>query len=516
MANKSLFQSLVGRWIPWTDTVNHEGAPAYALTPKQALAQFAATGCLNRTFYATPEKQLSAVVDLCARVDAPFIARTAVYCRESGNMKDMPAFLCATLSVKDREIFASVFDRVIDNGRMVRTFVQILRSGAVGRKSLGSLPKKMVLRWIEAQSDKGLFHASVGNDPSLADIVKMVHPKPKTPGREALYGYMIGRTHDAEALPEIVKRYEEFKAGKKVEVPDVPFQMLTSLELGTAGWTAIARNASWQMTRMNLNTFARYGVFKEPGMAQTIADRLRDPGAIAKARVFPYQLMVAFKMAGDDVPNVVRDALQDAMEIAIRNVPAIDGKVYVCPDVSGSMASPVTGHRQGSTSAVRCIDVAALTAAAVMRKNPSAEAIPFESGVVRCPVNPRDSVMTNATRLAAIGGGGTNSSAPLAMLNRKRAIGDLVIFISDNQSWVDAGGHGTAMLREWNVFKKRNPGARLVCVDIQPGATTQAIGREDIVNVGGFSDAVFTVIAEFAAGRLSGDHWVKVIEDVKL
>ena len=38
--------------IPQTDTVNSENAPAYALAPKQALAQYAATGCFGRTFYA--------------------------------------------------------------------------------------------------------------------------------------------------------------------------------------------------------------------------------------------------------------------------------------------------------------------------------------------------------------------------------------------------------------------------------------------------------------------------------
>ena len=34
------------------------------------------------------------------------------------------------------------------------------------------------------------------------------------------------------------------------------------------------------------------------------------------------------------VPAVVRDALQDAMEVAIGNVPQLDGSVVVCPDVS--------------------------------------------------------------------------------------------------------------------------------------------------------------------------------------
>ena len=83
--------------------------------------------------------------------------------------------------------------------------------------------------------------------------------------------------------------------------------------------------------------------------------------------------------AGAKVPAVVREALQDAMEIALENVPAFGGRVVVCPDVSGSMASPVTGTRRGATSAVRCIDVAALVAAAVLRTNRDALVLPFES-----------------------------------------------------------------------------------------------------------------------------------------
>jgi 60 kDa SS-A/Ro ribonucleoprotein len=295
--------------------------------------------------------------------------------------------------------------------------------------------------------------------------------------------------------------------------------MLTALELGTAEWTAIARRAPWQMTRMNLNAFARHGVFGQPGMVELIADRLRDPMAIAKARVFPYQLMVAYTMANAnvDIPKEVCDALQDAMEIAIANVPSVDGQVYVCPDVSGSMSSPVTGYRKGATTAVRCIDVAALVAAAVLRKNARTEVLPFERDVVKVNLNSRDSVMTNAVKLAAVGGGGTNCSAPLALLNRRKAKGDLVIFVSDYESWVDAGGsRGTATMREWNAFKQRNPKARLACIDVQPYRTVQAVEREDILNVGGFSDQVFDVISEFARGQLNADHWIGVIESVAL
>ena len=519
MANKSLFKSLKGKLLPATNAINEEFAPAYALPPKHQLAQFAATGCLSTTFYTSAGDQLANVLKLCADLDAEFIAKTAVFCRERGYMKDMPALLCAVLSVKDRELLNVVFPRVIDNAKMLRNFVQIMRSGVVGRKSLGTAPRRLVRDWLDARTPAALFKANVGQDPSLKDILKMVHPKPKDKTREALFGYFIGRDYAFDALPEVARNFEAFKLGQSLEVPDVPFQMLTALPLSTMEWTAIARRAPWQMTRMNLNTFTRHGVFGQPGMVQLIADRLRDPKEIAKARVFPYQLMVAYTMAKaiPEIPREICDALQDAMEMALANVPEIEGRVYVCPDVSGSMSWPVTGHRPGATTAVRCIDVAALVAASVLRKNPHAEVLPFEQRVVKVQLNPRDSVMTNAERLASLGGGGTNCSAPLTRLNKRKMNGDLVIFISDNESWVDAGaGRGTALMREWNVFKERNPSARLVCIDVQPYRTVQATERADILNVGGFSDQVFDVVSEFARGELNGDHWIGVIESTTL
>ncbi|MFL6228029.1 MAG: RNA-binding protein [Pyrinomonadaceae bacterium] len=517
MANKTLFKSIVGKLIPLADARNSERAPAYAFTPKHALAQYAATGCMSSTFYANAEEQLSVVLGLCEQVDAEFVAKLAVYAREQGHMKDVPALLVAVLSQKDRALFARTFARVVDNARMLRNFVQIVRSGVVGRKSLGTLPKRAVREWLDARDDEAIFKASVGQAPSLADVVKMVHPKPRDASRAALYGYLVGREHNRAALPAVVRDFEAYKAGDSPDVPRVPFQMLTALPLKQADWAEIARRAPWQMTRMNLNTFARHGVFEVVGLTELIAERLRDPVKIAHARVFPYQLMAAYASTVEGVPREVRDALQDAMEVALGNVPEFPGKVYVFPDVSGSMSSPVTGYRPGATTAVRCVDVAALVAAAIVRKNPSAEVLPFEHDVVSVELNARDSVMTNAARLAAIGGGGTNCSAPLRALNRRGAKGDLVIYVSDNESWVDAGaGRGTATLAEWNIFRERNPQARLVCIDVQPNSTTQAAERADVLNVGGFSDRVFDLVAELAAGRLNTSHWVGAVESVEL
>ena len=517
MANLQLFQTLRGALLPSANTLNEAGGAAYALSPKHQLAQLAATGCLNSTFYAQAQDQLDTVLALAREVDPVFVAKTAVYARRAGHMKDMPALLAATLAVRDVALLAKVFGRVVDNGKMLRNFVQMLRSGAVGRKSLGTRPKKLVQQWLLEATEAQLLNAAVGNTPSLADVVKMVHPKPAEAWRAAWFAWLIDRPYALEALPPVTQAFERFKRDRAQAVPDVPFQMLTALELDAQAWAQIAQRGSWQMVRQNLNTFARHGVFELPGLAEAVAAKLRDPQAVAKARVLPYQLMAAYTATGAEVPHVVKEALQDAMELALANVPVFEGRVVVCPDVSGSMSSPVTGHRGSASSAVRCIDVAALVAAAVLRRNADARVLPFETKVVSLELNPRDSVMTNAAKLAAVGGGGTSCSAPLALLNKEKAQADLVVLVSDNESWADrARGRGTATMQEWEAFKQRNPKARLVCIDIQPYATTQAQERRDVLNIGGFSDEVFKLLAVYAAGGLGADHWVGVIEETSI
>jgi 60 kDa SS-A/Ro ribonucleoprotein len=125
--------------------------------------------------------------------------------------------------------------------------------------------------------------------------------------------------------------------------------------------------------------------------------------------------------------------------------------------------------------------------------------------------------MTNAQKLAAIGGGGTNCSAPLEMLVAEKCAVDVVIFVSDNQSWIDASSsNGTMLMQLWEKLKRRNPHAKLICIDIQPYGSTQATERDDVMNIGGFSDAVFEQMALYVKGAMGPEHWVGEIENITL
>jgi 60 kDa SS-A/Ro ribonucleoprotein len=125
MANKSLFSSIKS-WLPRAEATNEAGGPAYQLAPKHALAQLTATGCFDGAYYATAENQLDALKRLIDLVDDnDYLTKLAVHAREGAHMKDMPAAIVVALSKRDTALLHRVFERVVDNGRVLRTVFQM-------------------------------------------------------------------------------------------------------------------------------------------------------------------------------------------------------------------------------------------------------------------------------------------------------------------------------------------------------------------------------------------------------
>jgi 60 kDa SS-A/Ro ribonucleoprotein len=554
MANKTLFASLKSL-MPRATVRNEAGGPAYALEPKHALAQIAATGCFNGAYYADAESQLDTVKSLVARVnDNVFLAKLAVYSRERAFMKDMPAALTATLAARDTELFHKAFDRAIDNGRVLRTLFQMIRSGQFGKKSLSSSLQRAFQRWLNTASPEKLLSAAIGHDPSLRDILRMARPTPPDNARRAMFGWLTDKEQSKWApatevdLPEQVRLLVAFRTAESAEQQVALLQgsasdehraalharwdLLADSAKGPLVWSAIARTMGPQALRMNLNTLQRHGVFQDAAMVQAVADRLADENEIRRSRQFPYQYFAAYLNASDEVPHKIKAALHKAAELACGNVPVLPGPVIIGLDTSGSMSCPVTGNRgRGATSKMRCVDVAALFAAAILRRNPDSVIIPFDTQAYDAKVDPSDSILSLSERLAKYGGGGTDCSIPLRqahVLHSERKFAGCVL-VSDNESWV-YGNHAfaygitgsTGVLTEWQEFVKnqvRLPGGsiegpKLVCINIQPYGSTQAPERSDILNIGGFSDAVFNVVASYLSDDVN--RFVAEVDSIEL
>lgn len=520
MPNKKLF-STHGAGVAVATARNKAGGKAYDFSKEHELAQGVVTSTFNGTFYANEADILDRVLALANQCSPEFVAKVAVYGHEVAKMKDTPALLAAVLMTRGEEgvaLLRLIFPRVITNAKMLRNFVQFVRSGKVGRRSFGSAAKHLIHDWFASRTGNQLFTGSIGAEPSIGDIIKMVHPRPESPEKAALYAYLIGRPHEAANLPPKVRDYENFKtrltvanSGKMIAqpsaVPDVPFQMLASLPLTEGHWRQIALNLPWNALRMNLNTLARHGCFKDRTIEDAVVTKLRDPEEVRKNNVFPYQLLTAFQNIDEGVPARVRNALQDAMEVATENVPSFGCSIAACIDTSGSMSYPATGMRQGSTTKTKLIDIAALVGATLIRKNEDSILLPFDVKVhATNTINSRDSIMTVASQLSRYGGGGTDCASALRVLNglagRRPKV---VIYVSDNESWYSphkstfswGSPAGTTMAIEWDQYKRRTPGAKLVCIDLVPHGTTQVVDAGNVLNIGGFSDRIWPTIERF-------------------
>ena len=77
MAFRDLFSTR--RATPPADVLNEAGGTAYQLTPRQALAQFAVTGCFGGTYYATATVASLIAGYLGTRMDTDRLQRWFAY-----------------------------------------------------------------------------------------------------------------------------------------------------------------------------------------------------------------------------------------------------------------------------------------------------------------------------------------------------------------------------------------------------------------------------------------------------
>lgn len=424
------------------------------MSKEERFAQFAATGTFYGTYQAGNRPSLDFAHALAGEVSPELVAKTAVWCRENARMTDMPAFLVAHLAARDTDVMSRVFARVIDDGRMLRSFVQIVRSGVTGRRSFGSAPKRALRSWFADRSPEVIFRQSIGQSPSMSDVIKMVRPPPRNDKgeadavREALYGYLIGKSVNVENLPLLARAFDAWKHGEG-PLPDVPFEMLTCLPLRAEHWKELAKKMPCRELRQKLETLLHYGVFADPDIVESVATRIQDRDLIRRTNAKPLPLLAALHNVSAEMPAAIVEALARAVDHAIDNLPEIPGRVLVRADTSGSMQSSFD-------KGLRCAHVADLISAAMRRKS---------------------------ERLSSY-------DSP-----------DLVVVVSDYQS-ID-------------VASELRSHPKVVLVDLRP-MPPELPEHDGVLRVEGFSDTVFDVIAAFARGDLTGGRWLDTIEAIDL
>lgn len=563
--------TVVAANVPAADTVNPAGGAAFSYGPQHRLAQLLMTGTAFDTYYQGGDAQLAGLVEAAQQVnDAEFLAKAVVAGATTGFMKDLPLAGLVLLSRQDKQgdLFRAAFNKVIWDGRRLRTCFQLIRSKQLGRTSLSYRWARAFVRWLNNASASKLINAAIGGkgadgkDASLEDVIACSHPKPPSNARRALYGWLRKRSpeqwskgeHTATLsdLPEEARLVRAFDAASTVEEQlqllrtmqerrfSIRWDRLSGNAKGDEVWREFARMMAPMALRMNLNALSDHGVFQDPDLTAHVIARLTDAVEIQNGRQWPFQYFGAYKHLKETVPQSVRSALHTAAELCCGNVPRFPGPVAICVDVSSSMCCPVTGYQtRGKQSKVTCVDAAAVFASALFRANPDSVVIPFndrailpDEGRPEQAFDPGDSMLSLASRLAALCCGGTDCHRALEAVNVRYGQRPFaaVVYLSDNASWVTASQETvdywwrakltSALMVEWRRFQEnqrhigRFPQPKLICWDLASYGSTQAPEEEQVYNVGGFADAVFGLIAALVADDRM--RFVRMVEETQV
>jgi 60 kDa SS-A/Ro ribonucleoprotein len=491
-------------------TKNYQGFPSFEAGLEERCLQVMTTGVFADTFYVSSKELVKEALDLfeqMAQKDATLFAKMIVFARTRGLLRTVPVTALVILSKHSPENFRAAYPLVIRTPNDMRDFTLLVRKGNM-RKGLGRALKGATGRWLNGISEYHVIkYGSKGSSEiTLRDILRIVRPKPANAKQQLLFNYVVhGLTPENSAriqkeLPQIwamecLKRAESVESQLHfIAEGRLPYETVVGcVKPSAALWTALMRQMPFMALVRHLNTLQEAGVFGLRENTNYAVERLTKAEAVRKSMILPFQLFTAHKSVNANMPRAITEALETALELSFANMPVMEGVTCIAPDVSGSM-SCASVDKRGTT---RPIDIAAIFAAAALRQSADGIVLPFEGKVVDVRLSSRDTLMTTAQRLAAVGGGSTAVCAPVERLIERRTHVDTFIAFTDNIEWV---GHG--FLDAWRRYTKQvNKDAKAFLVTLMPYAHRMTPQHEPgVFHVYGWSPSVMNYIIETAVG----------------
>lgn len=516
--------------------VNRAGSPGYRRSLKEQVLSVLSTGTLGDTFYVSRDELAAEAIQVLteARLECPhFLARALVWAREVGCMKTLPSIGLVILSAgggKTKSLFEQVFSRVVKTPDDLRSFVTIAISGVIpGRKGLGGLTVDPVRNFLVNMSEYHVVKYGSANskDITLADIIRMAHPRPATHEISERFGWIVRgkaglaknqslnpRIHALESLKTATTEDEQVslitQGGLPFEVV-VPSLKKTTLRI----WSELLRQAPYMNLLRNLATFTRHGVFADEENVRYAVQRLTDPNAIRHSKVLPFRFFEAWKsyskLEGQD--SRLCSALRVALNLSFSNMPSFgDATVAIGTDVSGSMSQGTVSEK----STTRYIDIAGIFTGALLRQiEGRAITLPFDTNVHTDDFSQGD-VMSIAEKIVSYGGGGTALGAPIQYLLDCKVKTDIFVGITDNEDWAHGENRyaSASFLDLWRRYKQEvSPNAKAFLVTIAPYRDCVVpSGTKDVHFIYGWSDRVLDYIG---LKLRSGESQVEAVEQMQ-
>lgn len=260
---------------------------------------------------------------------------------------------------------------------------------------------------------------------TLRNLLRIVHPEPAGEENSAIFKKIMEETLDAPYTWEVeLSRNGQLSAAEKKTDKQLWTELITREGSGSLGYMAMIRN---------LRNMVQAGIDNDTW--KLVASRISNPKAVAKSKQLPFGFINAYDVAKENgVPNVVLNALQEATELSLANMPKLGERVWVILDCSGSMGSSLSSSF-GRTDSNTPIKVGAIFAAALSKAAKDSfefKFTMFDDYAKHVDLNPRDSVFTNYAKIMnRNAGGGTNLQSAFDQKSKLGFEPDTVIVLSD-------------------------------------------------------------------------------------
>lgn len=468
-------------------TVNREGNIAYDLSNEEKLVSLILTSLLKDQFYRSGEQSLQELVNLVQNVSPEFAAKCAIFARHKFGIRSVSHVIGALLpnlvkgqpicyNKKKDPIFPRDFVRNIvrrpDDMLEIMSFHFLLKDKDEAIPN--SLKRGLADAFDKFDNYQIAKYRGETRDFKLIDLVRLVHPVPRPNNAAALKALVEGNLVSNDTWESELTRTgqqaksEEEKLALKSEVwKDLIFNR-------KIGYMALLRNIRNIIQQADEDTKV---------LAWTL---LQDKELIKNSLIFPYRFAVAAKQINNAWWNT---AFNNAIKIALDNVPFLPGKNLIVCDVSKSMQS-------GGQNSLSPQEISGIFAAQIACKSPC-DIIAF--GTTAAYINPqfRD-ILSAGKSITVLGnkhnvGWSTNIDSVFELLIKDHKAYDRIMVFTDMQvntysSYVNSGQPTQNVLNRYKKITKSDP--FIYWFDLNGYGNTQLKQRK-LTQISGYSDKIF-------------------------
>jgi 60 kDa SS-A/Ro ribonucleoprotein len=532
---------------------NSAGGFVFALDKWTRLDRWLVLGAEGGTYYASERKLTrdnARTIAECLGEDGLRTVARIVAISEAGRApKQAPAIFALAMAAGDanpetRKAALAAVPRVCRTGTDLFHFARDVE----GFRKWGRGLRNAIAGWYNDKPVERVAYQALKyrerDGWSHRDLLRLSHPKAKTPQHDALYRWIVGgedalaketprgKPLDSTLLPAFVRAFGELRRATDKKqivamIRDHRFtheMLLTEWKNEPDVWAALLPDMPQGALIRNLGKMTSVGLLSPMSeAARLVCQRLTDRDRLARARIHPIAVLSALKvyeqgrgeraqrrtdaLSWTPVREIV-DALNEAFHLAFKSIEPTGRKHLLALDVSGSMTSGNIAGVPGLTPRVASAAMAMATA----RAESEYAVIGFTaapngyggtwgggtSGIMPLPISASQRLDDVLETVDGLPFGGTDCSLPMIWAQKNKVHVDTFVIYTDSETW--AGHvHPFQALREYR--QKMGRAARLIVVGMtSTGFTIADPSDAGMLDVVGFDSAAPQLMADFSRG----------------